>query len=128
MTKIDKGIRLKRNIFGILSVLITLAPALIFYIKGWILGDTYSKTVMGITFTAALILTVVSLAMKFKCRTIIWVLLIGCYVALGNIKSVLIILTVCTALDEFLIAPMYIYYRDKYKFRKNYREVIKEGD
>ena len=127
MTQTDKKIRFKMILFGILSFLITFVPITIFYIKGWIMGDAYSKTTLGITFTACLILSALSIIMKFKCRTLVWVMLLGVYLALGNIKDILTILLVCTATDEFIFTPLYHYYRDKFKFRKNYREVLREG-
>lgn len=126
MTAKDKKIKLKMLIFGFLSILITFLPIIIFYIKGWILGDAYSKTTLGITFTACLILSVISIIMKFKCRTMVWVMLLGIYTALGNIQTILITLLICTLLDEFLITPLYKHYKQQYQFRKNYRKVLTE--
>lgn len=127
MTVQDKKAKRNMIIFGILSFLITFVPIIIFYIKGWILGDAYSKMTLGITFTACLILSALSIIMKFKCRTLVWVMLLGVYVALGNIQSILVTLLICTAVDEFLLSPLYRHYRDEYKFRKTYRKVISEA-
>ena len=72
----------------------------------------------------AIILTVINLLMKLSLRCIPWVVLIGIYICLKEITICLVVMAVCTIIDELIIAPLAKKYREKLTINK---EIDKRG-
>lgn len=105
-------------IFLSLSVMVTILPILIYCGIGFAAGEVHAKLVLGIALTAALLLTVVNIILKWHMRSIVWIAVLGIYYCLGNIMVLLIIVAVGTILDEFLFTPLYKHYHAKVKINK----------
>ena len=118
MSQTTKTLKIKKNIFHGLSWLLTFAPILIWLCVAMAKSNDLTKTSLAITILIAGMLTLVNLLLKYSIRSTIWILLIGMYIALKDITPLLIIIAVCTILDEFIVHPLYVHYRDRYKINK----------
>ena len=118
MSQTTKTLKIKKNIFHGLSWLLTFAPILIWLCVAMAKSNDLTKTSLAITILIAGMLTLVNLLLKYSIRSTIWILLIGIYIALKDITPLLIIIAVCTILDEFIVHPLYMHYRDRYKINK----------
>lgn len=118
MSQTTKTLKIKKNIFHGLSWLLTFAPILIWLCVAMAKSNDLTKTSLAITILIAGMLTLVNLLLKYSIRSTIWILLIGIYIALKDITPLLIIIAVCTILDEFIVHPLYVHYRDRYKINK----------
>lgn len=101
-----------------LSVLIILIPLIMYTIKGFCEGTPTSKVTLGVCVTTALILTIINIVFKYHMRSTIWILMIGLYVAVDNIITLLIMLAVTTIIDEFILTPLARHYKAKYTINK----------
>lgn len=118
MSQTTKTLKIKKNIFHGLSWLLTFAPILIWLCVAMAKSNDLTKTSLAITILIAGMLTLVNLLLKYSIRSTIWILLIGIYIALKDITPLLIIIAVCTILDEFIVHPLYVHYRDRFKINK----------
>lgn len=118
MSDVTKNYKTKYTIFNILSICLTLLPMLIYVIIGFSQGSVQEKVVLGLTTFVAIALSVINLLFKYSIRSTIWILLIGVYVCLDKITTLLIIIAICTIVDEFIITPLKKKYKEKYKINK----------
>lgn len=111
MTKAYKNIK---NFLGILSVVLTCFPIIFYMIKAFVEGTTVEKVGLGLLTTAAIILTLINILCKMHLRSIMWIALIGIYICLENITTLLILIAITTILDELIITPLYKKYKNLY--------------
>ena len=81
-------------------------------------SNDITKEALGITIVVSAIFFFANLILKYHIRSTVWILLIGIYIALKDITTLLIIISVCTVLDEFLVTPLYKHYKERYKINK----------
>lgn len=117
-SKTTKKYRRAYWILTAISWALVLGPLIFYVIYGFITGGTVEKFSLGITTMAAIGLTAFSIVFKKHIRSTFFIILLGIYLAIREITVVLIILSVCTILDEFLIAPMQRSYREKLVINK----------
>lgn len=103
--------RTKRNrvlywTFQALSWASTLLPIIIYAIIGYIEGGTKEKIVLSASIVGAIILFAVSALFKYHLRSPVFLVLLGIYAALSEITVALVIVSVCTILDEFVFMPL----------------------
>ena len=122
MSDITKEYKTKYRMFAITSLILNVLPIVIYTIIGFINGDVKQKVTLGLTLFVAISLVLVNFLFKYSIRSTIWILMIGIYVALDNITTLLIIIAVCTIVDEFIITPLEKKYKDKYKINKEMDE------
>ena len=117
MTKKYK--RLK-NLFQILSFLVTVAPLIVYVIIGFANGDihTNKKIFLGFTLITAFILVLINVLFKFHLRSPLFIIILGIYFALNKILNLLIIISIGTVLDEFIFQPLAKNYKQKYIINK----------
>lgn len=118
MSQTTKELKTKKNIFHALSWLLTFAPILIWLCIALAKSNDVTKTALALSIVVAGLFCLVNLLLKYSIRSTIWILLIGIYIALKDITPLLIIIAVCTIIDEFLVHPAYKHYRDRYKINK----------
>lgn len=92
--------------FQILSWAATLGPILVYAIIGYIKGGTVQKVTLSATIVCSIILFAVAALFKYRLRSPVFLILLGIYAALSEITAALIIVAVCTILDEFLFIPL----------------------
>ena len=66
----------------------------------------------------ALILTALNFFMKYHIRSTIWFLLLGIQICLQNIVTLILIIAICTIIDEFVLTPLKKKFKDKYTINK----------
>ena len=118
MSQTTKELKTKKNIFHLLSWILAFAPILIWTGIALAKSNDVTKQALAITIVVSAIFFFANLILKYHIRSTVWILLIGIYVALRNITPLLIIIAICTILDEFLVTPLYKHYRDRYKINK----------
>lgn len=105
-------------IFTALSWALTLGPLAGYTVYGFCAGGTLQKAALISSVFAALVLTALSVVFKKHVRSTIFILLLGVYIALNKITVLLVILSICTILDEFLVTPLQKKYHSKYTINK----------
>lgn len=118
MSETTKKLRNKTYVFHILSWLLTFLPIIIWLGIALAKSNDVTKTALSITVLIAFLLTLVNLLMKYSIRSTVWILLIGIYIALKDITPLLIIIAVCTIIDEFIVHPLYKHYKERYHINK----------
>lgn len=96
-----------------ISWALVLGPMIGYVIYGLITGKTVQKAALGVSTFAAIGLTGFSVIFKKHIRSTIFILLLGIYLALREITILLIILSACTILDEFIVTPLQKSFRAK---------------
>lgn len=124
MTEATKTQKNKYIIFKVLSIILTVLPLVIFLVIAFVNGEPHQKLTLGCMTTLAAILTGMNIMFKYEFRSSIWLLLLGIYVCLDNITPLLIVLAVCTIVDEMIITPLYKKYKGLYTINK---EIDKRG-
>lgn len=118
MSQTTKSLKNKTYFFHILSWILTFLPILIWLGIALAKSNDVTKTALAISVLVAFLLTLVNLLLKYSIRSTIWILLIGIYVALKDITPLLIIIAVCTIIDEFIVHPLYKHYKERYHINK----------
>lgn len=118
MSEVTKNLKRKMTICHFISWLLTFAPILIWLCIAMYKSNDVTKTTLAISIVVAGLLSMVNLLLKYSIRSTVWVLLLGIYVALKNITPLLIIIAVCTILDEFIVHPLYKHYKEKYHINR----------
>ena len=124
MTKETKHYKRLTWVFGLLSILATLTPITIYIIIAFTNGTIGEKVSLGICLVTVLIFTIINVLIKHRIRCTIWILLLGIHVCVANIKTLLIIMAITTAIDELIFEPLAKKYKNKYIINK---EIDKRG-
>ena len=106
--------KIKRNLFFILSFLATFGPFMFYGIKAMIEGEPAQKFALSIFSIVAVIIAVAGVLLKVHLRSVIWILLLGVYFCLDNLIGVILVVAICTILDELVFSPLYKRYSKKY--------------
>lgn len=106
------------KLLSLLSLLLTLAPIIVYIILGFMHGSIGQKVTLGICLLMTIILTLINVMFKYKIRSTIWILLIGIYVCMDKITPLLIIIAITTIIDEFILEPLVKSYKSKYTINK----------
>ena len=104
----------------LLSVLCSVCPIFIYVIKAFIDNDVQAvnKYTLGIMCSVALVITLINIVAKLHLRCIPWILLLGIYVCLKDITTLLIIMAVTTIIDELILMPLHKSFKSKYTINK----------
>lgn len=106
-------------ISGAISFLLNFAPLAIYvFISLFNATLVYQKVAVSLTVFIVLIMTIIAMVNKISMKSRLWVILIGIYIALGEIMTPLIIMAVCQVIDEIIASPIHNSCRNKYKINK----------
>lgn len=122
MSDITLKYKKKKNLYFWVSIALNILPIVVYFIIGMVNGDVRQKVTLGLTFFIAVCLVVINILFKYSIRSTIWIILIGIYVALDNITTLLIIIALCTIVDEFIVTPLHNKYKEKYKINREMDE------
>ena len=103
---------------SILSILLNLSPLIAGTAYAFYVGEPQEKFTLGLTITVAAILSVYNIVAKMKLRSVLWVILLGVSICLTNIKQLLIVMCICTLVDELVLTPLAIHFRAKASINK----------
>lgn len=113
-----KEYRREKWLLLILSILCNLLPIAIYTIKAFIVAGVGQKVTLGVCLTLSLLFVLINFITKHRIRSTLWILLIGIYVCLDHIQSLLIIMAITTIIDEFILEPAYKRVKNKYIINK----------
>ena len=104
----------------LLSTICSLCPILIYIIKAFVDSDVkeVNKYTLGIMCSVALVVTLINIVAKLHLRCIPWILLLGIYLCLKDITSLLIIMAITTIIDELILTPLHKSFKNKYTINK----------
>ena len=102
------------------AAICSLCPMLIYVIKAFVDKDVQelNKYTLGIMCSVALIVTIINLIGKLQLRCIPWILLLGIYVCLKDITTLLVIMAITTIVDELILMPLHKSFKNKYTINK----------
>lgn len=128
-TKITKRYKNLTILTFWLSVLLTLCPILIYVARAFLSSEVQSvnKYTLGIMCSVALIVTIINIVAKLRLRCIPWILLLGIYVCLKEITSLLIIMAITTIVDELIVTPLNKSLKNKYIINKEMDKRLNNG-
>lgn len=110
--------RILKNVFLVLSILCLTFPMTFYGIQAFIQGAKIEKFTLGAFCTVAIGMVVVNFIMKIHLKSMVWLLLLGIYICLDNITTLLLMVAICTIVEEIIIHPIYKYYKQKYTINK----------
>ena len=104
----------------LLSLMCSICPILIYVFKAFIDEDVQevNKYTLGLMCSVALIVTLINIVAKLHLRCIPWILLLGIYVCLKDITTLLVIMAVTTIIDELILIPLHKSFKSKYTINK----------
>lgn len=114
MTEVTKKYKRRAKWLKFISVSLLIIPLLIYAIIGFINGNIGEKVTLGMTLIVCLIFVFINAVFKYHIRSTIWIMLLGIQICLKNITPLLVIIALCTMLDEFIITPLAKKYKQKY--------------
>lgn len=104
-----------RNLFFVLSFVATFGPFIYYCIKAFIDGEPVEKFALTMFSIAAIIIAGAAAVRKIHLRSVLWILLLGVYICLDNLVGVILVVAICTILDELIFSPLYHRYSDLYR-------------
>lgn len=117
-SNITKKYTMLYRLFLSLSIILLVAPILVYAIIGFIEGDAKEKFTLGVTFVVATILVLINVIFKFHVRSVMWIIVLGIYFCIENMIPLLLIIAISTIIDEFVLTPLYKKYRAKAKINR----------
>lgn len=118
MSNVSRDLKKKTLIFHFLSILLTFLPINIWFCIALSKSTEVTRVTLGLSLCIAMILTLANTLLKFSIRSTVWILLIGIYACLKNITALLVIIAVCTVIDEFIVHPLYKHFKNRYIINK----------
>ena len=126
MVDITKKYKKKYKIATVLSILLNIGPFLVYTGIAYFSGAAFiSKTCLSLTLILVGICTIYAIAKKKLMKSNFWILLIGLWLCLDNILTILIVFASTQVIDELIITPYAEYCKEKYRNYKNNDEYWK---
>ena len=123
MTKIYK---FKKNLCGLLSLLCSFGPLIAFIIMGLVQGEGKEKIVLTLTMISAIIIAAIAALKKIQLRSVTYIIMIGLWVALDKLLPFILVIAICTVLDELIFTPLYHRFKEDYYTNKQIDKRINE--
>lgn len=111
------------TVTGVISIALNVIPMCYYLIKAFIAGETAEKLVLGATCTISIILVLFNILLKAKIRSPLWIALLGIVYVLPQIEVLLIMMSVSTVIDEFVVTPLHKSFKTKYTIQKELGKV-----
>ena len=98
------------------SIALNFLPLFIYVIQGYasIEVEESRKVVLTGSIMISALLCIYNVLAKKHLRSVIWILLLGVYYAIQKIELLLIIMAICTIVDEFVVEPLCKKYKSKW--------------
>lgn len=126
-SKQTKKYRIGYWVLTVISWALVFGPLAGYFIYGLIVSGTVQKAGLLTTLFVAIVLTVVSVIMKLHLRSSLFILVLGIYIAIDKISILLIIVSVCSVLDELLISPLQRSFKEKLGVNKAMDKRLSDG-
>lgn len=107
LSKATKKYKLQYISLLIFHLMLNILPMTVFTIKAFCESNAVTEKVMlSLMLTVVFILTVVTLINKVVLRSRLWLLLIGLWMCLDSILTVIILIAICQVIDELIVSPL----------------------
>lgn len=126
-SKPTKKYRIGYWILTVLSWVLVFGPLAGYFIYAMIISGTVQKAGLVSTLFAAIVLTVISVIMKLHLRSALFILLLGIYIAIDKISVLLIVVSVCSVLDELVVSPLQRIFKSKLSINKEMDKRLSDG-
>ena len=105
-----------KQIYWTLFIALNFLPLFIYVIQGYasIEVEESRKVVLTGSIMISALLCIYNVLAKKHLRSVIWILLLGVYYAIQKIELLLIIMAICTIVDEFIVEPLLKKYKHKW--------------
>lgn len=113
MSAVTKRYKRLSFIFGLLSLLCTVAPVTYFTVLGFMNGEIRSKVTLGCTLILCLVLVSINIIKKENLRSPVYIMILGIYICLDNLLSLFLIMAITTMLDEMIFTPLHRTYKNR---------------
>ena len=114
----------KRNITALISFLLCVFPIAFFVVRALVSGTLVEhKVTLCATVFVVLVLTALAYVRKVAMRSRIWILLLGLYIALGELLVPLAVIGGTQLIDEVIVSPLH----ERYKRMAEMQEVLGDG-
>ena len=113
-----KTYKFKMIITGILSILCTIGPLVVFTIMGLVEGEGTEKLVLTMTSVGAIIIALIAVMKKIHLKSVTYILMIGLWVALDKLLPFILTVAICTIVDEIIISPLHKRWKEDYHTNK----------
>ena len=117
MTETTKKYKTWYWILFAISIVLNFVPLLVYVIKGYASVEVSEakKVTLTMTMMVALCLSIYNILAKKHMRSVIWIILLGVYFAVQKIELLLLLMAICTIIDEFIVEPLMKRYKFKWK-------------
>ena len=116
MSKASKRSLAKLWCCRILNFLLMYLPVFACVVIGY--ADPYLETGAAICLTGSLVIAavlgLVNIILKYKLRCVIWIIILGLYIALDNILPIVLVLAFTTIIDDLVLSPLTDRYKTEY--------------
>lgn len=113
MSEATKKYRKLALLFHILSLVATFGPLLIYGIVAFVQAQPAQKLTFALLTMVGIILAVVNILFKYSFRSTIWLILLGINICLDKITGMIIVIAICSILDEFCFTPLFKMYKNR---------------
>lgn len=113
-----KKYRLAYWILTAISWILVFGPLAAYLIYAMIISGTVQKAGLVTSLFAAIILTGISIILKLHIRSALFIMILGIYLAIREISVLLVIISICTVLDELVITPLQKSFKNRLTINK----------
>lgn len=103
---------------GILSLVTSIGPLAVFGVMAWASATPTQKITISFMATAAIIIAAVNILMKAHARSPFWIAVLALVWILDQIAPVIVLMAVCSLLDELLLSPLHKWAKQRYTIGK----------
>ena len=104
---------------SIVNFLLSFGPLFYFALDAFITtGIVLNKIVITSTMVIVIMITMLCKLKQHTPRSLPWFVLCGLWIVLDNLGKIIIIFTVTTVLDEFIVQPLRAWVKIRYTIRK----------
>lgn len=118
LSSITKGYKKKWLICYVLSILCTFGPVIGFGIYALAVSDTTTRLALTMMSILSMGIAIMNVLFKYSFRTAVYLMILALSLALKEMTATLVIVTVCTGLDEFVFEPLTKSFKNKYTINK----------
>lgn len=105
-------------ITGLLSLLLTLGPFVAYMVIAYIEAQPIQRYTLTICVVISLFLSLINILSKYHIKSTFWVLLLGLICCLDAIKNTVLLISICSVIDEFIVSPLRKNFKRKYIINK----------
>lgn len=118
MSQITKKNKKLYILFTIISIALNVGPIVVYAIIAFVNGEPKQKLALGGTITVAMILLALNTIFKYHIRSTLYIIMLGIYLCLKDIATMLLIIAILTIIDEFVVSPLKKRYKESFKINK----------